>query len=198
MNRRALPAALAAATCLTVAACGSGGGDKSAAASSTATPTTSPAATSSSSAPTTATVAPNVGSSALSLDAWREGTDIRTRIRSVTQARDASLPSYLVGDTSAEGAVALVEVCVRESASAPFQGEVFDLFSARDGNGGQYTRASSSWDAWPPRPQFPTEVDLRPGDCASGSVLFSVPRDVRLASIALTNGSQKVAEWLVG
>ena len=198
MNRRSMSAVLAAAACCaSLAACG-GAPDKSVAAATSSSATTATSTTSPTTASATTSVAPSVGGNALPLDAWREGTEIRTRVRSVTQARDAALPSYLAGDTSAEGAVALVEVCNRESASGPMEGEVFSLFTARDGSGGQYTRASSSWDAWPPRPQFPSEVDLRPGDCASGSVLFTVPRDVRIASIALTNGSQKVAEWLVG
>ena len=183
-----------------LAACSSGGESQPSAA--TATPsesaTASDASPSRSSEASSTSVAPNVGGNALSLDAWREGTEIRTRVRSVTQARDAVPPSYLVGDTSAEGAVALVEVCNRESASKPLEGEVFSSFSARDGSGGQYTRASSSWDVWPPRPQFPIEVSLRPGDCANGWVLFSVPRDVQVAAISLDDGSETIAEWLVG
>lgn len=151
---------------------------------------------SSEAAPTSA--APNVGASALSLDAWREGSEVRSRVRSVTQARDAVPPSYLVGDSSAEGALALVEVCNRETAAGPLEGDVFSFFSARDGSGGQYTRAGSSWDVWPPRPQFPIQASLAPGDCASGWVLFSVPRDVQIASITLDNGGEKLAEWLVG
>jgi len=187
-----------------LAACSSGGERQSSAATVTVTAAPSESATASESSPprsseaTPTSVAPNVGGNALTLDAWREGTQIRTRVRSVTQAPDAVLPSYLVGDTSAEGAVALVEVCNRESAPEPLTGEVFSLFSARDGSGGQYTRASSSWDVWPPRPQFPIETNLLPGSCVSGWVLFSVPPDVQVAAITLDNGSEKLAEWLVG
>ncbi len=183
-----------------LAACSSGGESEQPAATVTVTETPSESASpsQSSEAPSTSVAPPNVGGNALPLDAWREGTAVRTRVRSVTQAVDAALPSYLVGDTSAEGAVALVEVCNRESATSPLATEVFTLFSAHDGSGGQYTRASSSWDVWPPRPQFPSEISVAPGACASGWVLFSVPPDVRVASITLDDGSVTLAEWLVG
>lgn len=139
----------------------------------------------------------NLGDRALKIGQWREGTGIRTRVRAVTQSADVQLPSYLVGNNEAQGAIADVEMCARESAPGSITGYSHREFVVFDADGGQYQQASSSWDVWPPRPQFPAELNVAPGQCARGWILFSVPADTRVMKISNGGLDQPTAEWLV-
>lgn len=139
----------------------------------------------------------NLGDQALKIGQWWEGADVRTRVRSITQSADVKLPSYLVGDSEAQGAIADVEMCVRASAEGPITGYSHRHFVAFDADGGQYQQASSSWDVWPPRPQFPAELNVAPGQCARGWILFSVPADTGVAKISNGGSDQPTAEWLL-
>ena len=139
----------------------------------------------------------NLGDKALKIGQWREGTDIRTRVRSITQSANVKLPSYLVGDSEAQGAIADVEMCARASAEGPITGYSHRNFVVFDADGGQYQQASSSWDVWPPRPQFPAELNIAPGQCARGWILFSVPADTRVTKISNGGSDQPTAEWLL-
>lgn len=140
-----------------------------------------------------------MGANALRVGEWREGTDIRTRVSKFVQAADAAdagLPSYLVGDPTAEGALADVQMCVRKTSSQPLKADIWDLFYVYDKAGGQYSRAGTSWDAWPPRPQLPWQVNLPAGRCITGWLLFSVPRDTHIKSIDLESSGETTAQWL--
>jgi hypothetical protein len=190
---------------LPLAVAGCGGADKSPKAadphptpttastpSSAPEPTETPSATASPSTPPA-----NVGDLALKVGQWREGLDVRTRVRALVQPSDTRPPSYLVGDSEAEGAIADVEMCVRKSSPDPIEGSLYDYFNVYDKNGGQYSQASSSWDVWPPRPQWPNDdVKVMPGRCIRGWILFSVPHNVRVRSIANDGQDDATAEWL--
>jgi hypothetical protein len=88
-------------------------------------------------------------------------------------------------------------MCVRKTSDEPLKGDLYGAFNAYDKNGGQYSQASSSWDEWPPRPQLPSEVNVAPGRCVNGWVLFSVPPDVRISMISNDGQGEATAEWLV-
>lgn len=175
---------------------GCGSDDSKPTAAPTVTVTASPTATDSASP---SAVAPNTGTNALKVGQWREGRDVRTRVRSLIQPSDTRPPSYLKGESDAEGALADVEMCVRKSTTYVMTGSLYDSFHVYDKDGGQYSQASSSWDEWPPRPQFPSdEVKVTPGRCVRGWILFSAPRDVRVRSIANDGQADATAEWLTG
>jgi len=179
---------------LAVAACGGGGQSGAAAPGPTVVTTTASIAPT----PTPSPFAPNVGDRALKVGQWREGEVVRTLVKSFTQTSDASPPSFLVGESEAEGALAEIKMCVRKTATEPLKGQVYGLFNVYDKSGGQYSQASSSWDEWPPRPQWPNDVNLSPGRCVTGWILFSVPKSVRIAYVANDgDGSAASAEWKV-
>ena len=182
---------------LALTGCGGGdadGGDAGSTSVPTATVTVTETVTAAPSQ-SPASNAPNVGDRALRVGQWREGSGFRSRVAEFVQPVDAALPSYLVGDSSAEGAVARVELCVRRSEPESLSGSVWDLFGAHDEAGGQYTRAGSSWDAWPPLPQFPAELNLAPGKCANGWILFNTPPDTTITTVTLDDGDETAAEW---
>lgn len=160
--------------------------------SPTTTETTEPSTNTSTSA------APNVGAAALKVGEWREGSVVRSRVSKFVQPSDARLPSYLAGNGSAEGALAEIEMCVRKSSTVVVRNSIWELFSAYDSNGGQYTRASSSWDQWPPLPQLPTEIDVLPGRCARGWLLLTAPPTTKISTVAMTTDDGLIAEWRVG
>ena len=189
---------LGAATALPLllSGCGSDDSKPKAAPTVTATVTASPTVTESASP---SAVAPNTGTSALKVGQWREGRDVRTRVRSLIQPSDTRSPSYLKGESDAEGALADVEMCVRKSTTYVMKGDLYGSFNVYDKDGGQYSQASSSWDEWPPRPQFPsTAVTVTPGRCVRGWILFSVPRNERVRSIVNDGQGDATAEWLTG
>lgn len=128
-------------------------------------------------------VKPNVGARALGLGEWREGEDVRTRVVKFVQADQIQPPSYLQGMSDAEGALANIQMCVRKSSNVSFHEFPTGLFHAYDKNGGQYSSSSVSWTEWPPRPQLPSEINLPPGRCVQGWVLFSVPKNTRILTV---------------
>lgn len=188
---------------LVLAGCGAGqsGSSTSSGAGATTTETVSSVGTTgaagASASASSSGNAVNVGDKALKIGQWREGAEIRTRVRSFTQSADVTLPSYLVGDSEAQGAIADVEMCARESVTAPITGTAHGHFVVFDGDGGRYQQASSSWDVWPPRPQFPTDLSLAGGQCSRGWILFSVPADTRITKISNGGADPATAEWLI-
>jgi len=177
---------------------GCGSDDSKPTAAPTVTVTVSPTVTESKSPSASPSgVAPNTGSNALKVGQWREGRDVRTRVRSLIQPSDTRPPSYLEGESDAEGALADVEMCVRKSTTYVMKEDLYGSFNVYDKDGGQYSQASSSWDEWPPRPQFPSNaVNVTPGHCVRGWILFSVPRNVRVRSIVNDGQTDATAEWL--
>lgn len=90
-----------------------------------------------------------------------------------------------------------VELCNRKM-SQTFPVFSYDLFELTDKNGGAYTQSGTSWNEWPPRPQFPSDLQLLAGRCTTGWLLFSVPRDVRVELASLSDGGGGFsAEWVV-
>lgn len=139
---------------------------------------------------------PNVGDRALTVGQWREGTGIRTRVIKVRQPSEG-IPDYLRGDAEATGATVLVRSCVRPGGDATVLSSY--NFVARDKSGAVYEASSSSWEVWPPQPQYPFgEREVRAGDCVQGWVLLTTPAGARVTSIELSDGSGgTAAEWRV-
>ncbi|WP_418062486.1 hypothetical protein [Pimelobacter simplex] len=187
---------------------GCGDGDDKPASQPTATVTTTETASAGASDPASPTdptdpadpaasaLEPNVGDRALRVGQWREGLALRTRVVEVRQPTAAAQPDYLRDLPDASGAAVLVRSCLRKG-EAPLWVTTSD-FVARDKSGGVYESASSSWEEWPPRPQYPFERELRAGQCLQGWVLLSAPNGTRISSIELTSDDGTVsAEWRV-
>lgn len=163
----------------------------------TVTVTAEPSSTASASPSSKASsVEPNVGSRALKLGQWREGSGVRSKVISFTQASDTNPPSYLSGDSSAEGALVKLTLCERPSETKPAPISAYDWY-AYDSSGGEYTVAGSSWDEWPPLPHFTYESKLRPGTCAGGWMLFNVPKSVKITKVSYGSGADAAAEWVI-
>lgn len=206
MMTRTTLAALALVGGAVLAGCGDG--DDKPAPQPTATVTTTETASAGASDPATPTDPtdpaestasgrePNVGDMALRVGQWREGVSLRTRVIEVRQPTAAGLPDYLRDLSDASGAAVLVRSCLRKG-EEPLWVTPSD-FVARDKSGGVYESASSSWEEWPPRPQYPFERELRAGQCLQGWILLSAPNGTRITSIELTSDDGSVsAEWRV-
>lgn len=197
--KRTLAALAALPLLVSLTACG---GDDKPTATETVTVSASPTATvdapevdASATAPN---VAPNVGDTALAVGQWREGSDVRTRVIKVNQPGHGGMPDYLSGDDSATGATVLVRSCVRKEAA---KAGVFSTYgwSVEDARGAAYEQASSSWEVWPPLPQFPvTERTIRPGKCVEGWILLPTPADTLVTTVVMGDGEgSAIAEWNV-
>ena len=140
----------------------------------------------------------NIGDDALNVGEWREGIGLRSRVIEVRQPGDPGIPTYLADDDTAQGAVAKVRQCARDDAPNSFALNPYFEWTAQDESGGTYEVAGSSWEVWPPLPQYPTsEHVIQPGKCIEGWLLFAMPRDGKAASIALGDGAGTLnAEWL--
>ncbi|UUW92688.1 hypothetical protein ABFU82_01500 [Nocardioides sp. WV_118_6] len=186
---------------------GCGDGDDGPEAAPTATVTMTETATAGASDPTaptdptdsadpTAGREPNVGDLALRVGQWREGLGLRTRVIEVRQPTAAGLPDYLRDLPDASGAAVLVRSCVRKGEEATWVAT--SDFTARDKSGGVYESSGSSWDEWPPRPQYPFEREVRAGQCLQGWILLSAPNGTRITAIELSDSDgSTVAEWRV-
>lgn len=185
--RRWGSAAAAASLLLLVAGCGS---DRAATTEDTASPSPSESPSKSAETPTN-----NVGDNALQVGQWREGSDIRSQVQKVIQPAKTQPPDFLSG-ADRDGALLQIRMCSRPKTSEPAPIGSYNWY-AYDADGGEYTPNSSSWENWPPQPQFPSEVNLGPGRCATGWILLSVPRDTKLALVSLGQGADAVAEWKI-
>lgn len=182
-------------TPLGLAACGGGGSEPAAGETVTVTATVTADPSPDASAETTP-AAPNVGDLALKVGDWREGTGVRTRVIEVRQPGQGRMPDYLDGEADAVGATVLIRSCVREGSESAVVSSID--FTGRDKDGAVYENASSSWDVWPPLPQYPTEREVRAGQCVQGWVLISTPENTRVTTIELGGGGDGVlAEWMV-
>lgn len=106
------------------------------------------------------------------------------------------MPSYLVGESDAEGVLVKAKVCNRGTGEAlpTMAGD----FTGIDRDGGMYTVASSSWDEWPPQPQYPWETTVQPGRCLTGWILLSADPRTRLERVALIpygGDGVSIVEW---
>lgn len=192
-------------TLLSLALSGCGGGADSASpdpevATVTVTETASPQATpSASTAPSASakptSVPPNVGADALQVGQWREGSGVRSIASVLQQPSDVTPPSYLQGEFDAEGALLQVKACARKSSDKPAPISSYDFY-LYDRAGGEYTVGSSSWDEWPPVPQFPFDTKIAPGRCVQGWVLYPMPEQTRIERASFGSGADAVAEWL--
>jgi hypothetical protein len=143
---------------------------------------------------TPTSLAPNVGADALKLGQWREGSGVRSLVSRLKQPSEVNPPSYLQGESDAEGALLEVKACVRKSATKPAPISSYDFY-LYDRTGGEYTVGGSSWDEWPPVPQFPTETKIAPGRCVVGWVLYPMPEKTRIVRASYGSGADAVAEW---
>jgi hypothetical protein len=91
-----------------------------------------------------------------------------------------------------------VEQCVRKSATEPATATNYN-FQAVDKSGGIYSVDGSSWEDWPPLPQYPYERRIQPDQCARGWMLVVVAKNAQLTAVEFTNywegGSDVIAEW---
>ena len=148
------------------------------------------------SAPATPTTAPrNVGADALNVGQWREWPKMRSLVSALRQPSEVKPPSYLQGESDAEGALLRVKVCLPNSAVQPANASAFDFY-LYDSEGGEYTAGASSWDEWPPVPQFPSETKVAPGRCVTGWVLYPMPKQTRIVRASWGSGPDAEAEWL--
>lgn len=204
---KTLHVAAVAAVALGLAACG-GGESEAEPAPATVTVTETAAGEPSTATPSTSTepapepaaspslAEPNVGDLALQLGEWREGTLIRTKVLKVEQPERATRPDFLSDNPEAEGAVALVRQCVRETSTEPLLVGI-GSWAASDARSSAYDYSGTSWDTWPPLPQYPYEKSLRPGDCTEGWVLISAPDGTKITTVQLVAEGITTAEWLV-
>lgn len=140
---------------------------------------------------------PSIGGSALAIGETRDGMDVDTTlIRLTDNARHPSNP-YIAPEAGLRWLVIDVKQCLREGAKPTIVGAY--NFQAVDDEGGAYDPSGSSWDDWPPLPQFPSEATLQPGECATGSVLLNLREAARITKIRLgdflSSGSVS-AEWV--
>ena len=84
---------------------------------------------------------------------------------------------------------------MRKSATKPAPISTYDFY-LYDRAGGEYTVGSSSWDEWPPVPQFPYDTKVAPGRCVAGWILFPMPEQTRIVRASYGSGADAVAEWL--
>ena len=183
-------------------ACSAGDSSDTAAPESTATVTatatvTVTASPESAASPSPTAAEPNVDENALQIGEWREGVGLRTRVMEVRQAAKSTRPSYLQDDTTSSGAVVLVRSCARDTNTDPAVVSGFNWSGTS--NGALFDTSGSSWDEWPPRPQYPlSDYSLRPGKCVEGWILLSVPDGTKVDTVTLGDGSGgAAAEWLV-
>lgn len=190
----------AVALCATLMGCSDDSdGDATTKATATVTATVTVAETTSSgptqsASDTPTAVPPNVGADALEVGEWREGSGVRTLISALRQPSQVAPPSYLVGESDAEGALLEVQQCVRKSAAKPEAISTYDFY-LYDRAGGEYTVGGSSWDEWPPLPQFPYDTKVAPDRCVTGWVLFPMPKQTKIVRASYGSGADAVAEW---
>ena len=197
MRGIALTATVALSSCL-MGCSGSSDGDAAAVSTPTATVTvtetvSSEATPSASATPTS--IAPNVGPNALEVGQWREGSEVRSLVSALRQPSEVTPPSYLQGESGAEGALLQVKACVRKSAAKPAPISTYDFYLYGRA-GGEYTVGGSTWDEWPPVPQFPYETKVAPGRCVAGWELYPMPKQTRIVRVSFGSGADAVAEWL--
>jgi hypothetical protein len=170
-------------------AVGCGGAEDKDAPSAAATVTVTAKPTES---PTPTAVAPNTGENALRLGQTRRGQYIDTTVLEVKQPADA--PSYAEPDNPGdEWVAARARQCVHKDAPQSYDADWTDYVGIDD-TGGNYNAAGSSWDGWPPSPQYPRGVKVAPGRCIAGWMLFEVGKGQRFTSIGL--GAEELnAEW---
>lgn len=160
----------------------------------TATETVSAAVVPSASA-TPTTAPPNVGADALKMGQWREGTLVRSQVSALRQPSEVQPPSFLQGESDAEGALLHIKVCGLKSAAQPANASSYDFY-LYDREGGEYIAGFPSWDEWPPVPQFPSETKVAPGRCVTGWVLYPMPKQTRIVRASWGSGPDADAEWL--
>jgi hypothetical protein len=138
---------------------------------------------------------PNVGANALNVGQWSKGTLVRSLVSALRQPSEVKPPSYLQGESDADGALLQVRACGRKSAARPANASAYDFY-LYDREGGEYIAGGSSWDEWPPVPQFPSETKVAPGRCVTGWVLYPMPKQTRIVKASWGSGADAAAEWL--
>lgn len=194
MKRTAVAVPLALTLAL-LSGCG-GTGTGASSASSTPTPSDSTSASTSPSPTASPTgVPPNTGANALRLGQTRHGLDVDTTVLAVQQPAEA--PSYATPDTPTDHWILVnAKMCVH----VDYKGKAFPTdwtdFEGLDGTGGRYMAASSSWDGWPPPPQYPRNSAISGGECVKGSFLLTAGPQQRIKMVGLTNGEGGyAAQW---
>lgn len=190
---------------VTLAACGGGGGQAQEEPASTASASPTPTASANASESPTASesvdpYAPNIGDRALKVGQAREGEGVVTRVTEYRGYMKHPSNPYIVPGKGNRWVGAKVEQCVRKSFGQP--SEVVSIyFAVGDRSGGLYEAESSSWDDWPPLPQYPMiERQVQPGDCAVGWMLFQVPVATKVETVQFGDfygDGSVIAEWQV-
>lgn len=141
--------------------------------------------------------APNVGARALHVGETREGEDVRTTIVEVRDNMTHPSNPYIKASKGTRWLGVDVEQCVRKSAPRASVASTYDI-QAADNSGGVYTVDGSSWEDWPPLPQYPYDRRLQPGQCARGWMLLVVAKDAKVKTIQFSDyhgGGDVIAEW---
>lgn len=143
--------------------------------------------------------APNVGSRALRVGETREGEEVRTTVYEYKDSMEHPTNPYIEPGAGNRWVGVNAEQCARKSSSRAASVTGFS-FAVADRAGGLYDTEGSSWDDWPPLPQFPFERKLQPGQCARGWMLMQVPARTKLISVQagdFLGSGEVVADWRI-
>jgi hypothetical protein len=141
--------------------------------------------------------APNVGESALTVGDTREGSALRTTLKTVrypyppAEYRQAESGNVFLGLE--------LEQCVKADAEVdpdqPFYSTYNSEWSAVTPDGFEFGGDGSSWDDWP-SPKFHESVTMSPGRCVKGWIAVQVPKGTKIASLIWRPDGVETAEWL--
>lgn len=178
-------------TTVLLALTGCGGGDPAPQAQDAKSTSSSPAPSDSPSASPTPS-----GPSELDVGQTYEGTGATL---AVLKVGDQPAPSYLDPPDSLTTPV-LVKVCRTTGAGGDeLDTAGLDIIGV-DNDSGQYAKLGSSWDEWPPAPQFPLGNHIvNPGECVKGWMLLNTPVRGKLKMVTAVDGydGTTYAKWLV-
>jgi hypothetical protein len=190
---------------LLIAGCGSGSNTPTATKTVTVTETVSvtptPASTPTPSASPTPSgskeaqpFAPNVGPRALTIGQTRQGSGFETTVYAVNQ--HPTPPSYMdPPGASLHWVTVRAKQCARPAQKQPVEID-WTQYVLEDNSDGQYEANGSSWNDWPPLPQYPRGRKISRGACGVGWMLFSVPNGTKVTRVALSDGAGGLAaEW---
>lgn len=104
-------------------------------------------------------------------------------------------PDY-VDDLDAVHVGVRVKVCVDADADQTMSLNWSD-FALADGEGASYPGSSSSWDQWPPRPQYPTSGEIGQGRCAAGWILVVIPDGAKVDRVTMGDPANPAVEWML-
>lgn len=183
---------LAVAALALLVACG-GGGTPGARATVTVTAPAGP--TGDPTEPSGQGVPAQIGDNALRLGQTRHGADVDTTIFNFEPAGHYSLDRG--PDAGEKWMTVLVKTCVHKNAAVDTYTALSDSdFGFVDAAGNSYASSASQWSDIP-QPHYPTDQNMRAGECVKGQVLLGLPSNVRPSLITLVSDDDHFADWRV-